>query len=230
VTGIEREIVLTPRLEAAYALLESGDTVADIGTDHAYLPARLILDGKYRRAVASDVAPGPLENAGRTLAALGLSDRISLRLAPGLKGLSEGEADAVCVAGMGGELIASILKDGPRPDLAVLQPMTREEKLRRFLAEEGYRIEKERLAREGERIYTVLRVRFTGEISRPREARTYLGRVLEDNPPALAKAYLSKKKAALYKAESGHKSAGQEEEAAAFRALREEIEEYEKGF
>lgn len=229
-TGLDRDIILTPRLRMVYALLEQGKCVADIGTDHAYLPARLVLDGKYTKAVASDVAPGPLENARRTVVALGLAERIVLRLAPGLKGLREGEADAAAIAGMGGELIAAILEEGPVPPVVVLQPMTREEKLRRFLLESGFRIEEERLVREGSRIYTVIKAGPGGEKKSPGEAETFVGRVLEDNPQELASAYLQKKKAALSKAEEGNAAAGNREAAALYRTVREEIESYEKRF
>ena len=229
-TGLDRGFILTPRLGAVYELLGSGETVADIGTDHAYLPARLVLDGKYRRAVASDVVPGPLENARRTIDALGLADRIELRLAAGLTGLRTGESDAAAIAGMGGELIAAILKEGPVPPLLVLQPMTRQEKLRRFLAESGFRIEEERLAREGTRIYTVIKARPGGTRREVSEAEAVVGRTLEDNGKELAKEYLARKKAALIRAEKGNAAAGDRENAAFYRTVREEIEEYEKGF
>ncbi len=228
--GSIRELILSPRLETVYELAGSGDTIADIGTDHAYLPARLVLDGKYRRAVASDVVPGPLENARRTLTALDLSDRIDLRLAPGLKSLRQGEAETAVIAGMGGELIASILEDGPVPERLILQPMTREEKLRRFLMEAGFVIEKERLVREGRRIYSVMLSRPGGEKKKISEAAAFTGRVLEDNPRELARAYLAGKTAVLAKAEAGNNAAGNREAAAAYRVIREEIKEYENRF
>ena len=226
----DRGFSLTARLRTVYDLAGKGECIADIGTDHAYLPARLVLDGKYARAVASDVAPGPLENAGRTVSALGLSEAVSLRCAPGLSGLRPQEADAAAIAGMGGELIAGILAAGPVPPLLILQPMTREEKLRRFLAEEGFWIEEEKLAGEGDRIYTVIKARPGAEKRRAGEAEATVGRVLEDNPKELATAYLEKKKAVLTKAERGNAAAGNREAAAFYRAVREEIEKYEKGF
>lgn len=228
--GLDRRIILTPRLEAVYALLGTGRCVADIGTDHAYLPARLVLDGRFRRAIASDVAPGPLENARRTVDALDLGDRIELRLAPGLSGIKEGEADAASIAGMGGELAGEILLGGPVPPYCVLQPMSREEKLRALLWENGFSITGEKLAREGERIYVAMGVVRTGEKKDFRASESYIGRVFLDNDPDLARAYLARRKASLRKAETGSAQAGNEEAAALCRQIREEIEEYEKGF
>ncbi|MBQ7548250.1 MAG: SAM-dependent methyltransferase, partial [Clostridia bacterium] len=135
---------LKPRLRMAAELVRDGVRIADIGTDHAYLPAALILEGRITGAVAADLRKGPLENAAQTVRANGLTDRISLRLSDGLANVSAGEADDIVIAGMGGILIAEILgacpflKDGSKR--YILQPQSHSEELRAFLWSSGFRI------------------------------------------------------------------------------------------
>ncbi|MBR4865641.1 MAG: SAM-dependent methyltransferase [Clostridia bacterium] len=226
---MDQNFALTPRLALVAELLGKGKCVADIGTDHAYLPARLVLDGKFERAIASDVVPGPVENARRTVEALGISDRVEVRMAPGLDGIQTGEADAVAIAGMGGELIASILEAGKHviEVPAVVQPMTTEERLRKSLGEMGYEIREEKLVTEGRRIYTVLRVDYTGEIRIVSEEEAYLGRVYADNPREMASRYMEKKKHVLRKAAAGNRAAGHLAEADALEELLERLDRYD---
>lgn len=226
---MDQNFALTPRLALVAELLGKGKCVADIGTDHAYLPARLVLDGKFERAIASDVVPGPVENARRTVEALGISDRVEVRMAPGLDGIQTGEADAVAIAGMGGELIASILETGKHviEVPAVVQPMTTEERLRKSLGEMGYEIREEKLVTEGRRIYTVLRVDYTGEIRTVSEEEAYLGRVYADNPREMASRYMEKKKHVLRKAAAGNRTAGHLAEADTLEELLERLDRYD---
>ena len=87
-----------------------------------------------------------------------MEEKIDFRLTDGLHGLDESQADTVVIAGMGGELIARILSEAPwtREVLLLLQPMTAQPELRRWLTENGYRIQRETIVREGEKLYTVL--------------------------------------------------------------------------
>lgn len=220
---------LTPRLALVAALLGHGDRIADIGSDHAYLPCRLVLDGKFERAIASDIVPGPVENARRTVEALGLSDRVEVRMAPGLDGIRKGEVDAIAIAGMGGEMIAAILDKGRHlwnlP--VVVQPMTTEERLRRSLALMGYGIDREVLVPEGNRVYTAMRIRQIGEVRELGEEEAYIGRVYADNPPELASRYMEKKKKVLRKAAGGNRAAGHLAEAEALENLLERLNRYD---
>ena len=151
---------LSPRLAAIAAQVPPGARLADIGTDHAYLPVALLLEGTIPSAVASDVNRGPLDRGRETARQAGVEDRIDFRLCDGLTGLDAHQADAVVIAGMGGELIARILAQAPwtRKVLLLLQPMTAQPELRRWLGENGYRIRKETLVREGEKLYVILAV------------------------------------------------------------------------
>ncbi len=147
------------RLGAIYDMVKGG-TVADIGTDHALLPVALVQSGKCTSGFACDIKKGPLESAGRTIAAAGLTDRIERVLCDGIPAACA-DCDTVVIAGMGGLMIADILS---RATLAVhtqllLQPMTKAAELRRYLVENGFEIERERYVREGKMIYVILDAR-----------------------------------------------------------------------
>ncbi|MDF2626654.1 MAG: hypothetical protein K0R39_485 [Symbiobacteriaceae bacterium] len=151
-------IILPPRLAAAAAFVPPGQPMADIGTDHAYLPAHLVDAGIVPRAIAADVLPGPLEAARTTVRETGLTEKIELRLGNGLKVLTPGEVAAVTICGMGGPLIAEILEAGPLAGVQrlALQPMGGEETLRRWLMEHGWYITDETLVEDAGRIYVVM--------------------------------------------------------------------------
>ena len=138
---------LPPRLAAIAALVPDGARLADVGTDHALLPIRLLLDGKIQSAVATDIRPGPLSRAKENAYAAGVQD-LSCVLCDGLTGVSPDSADTVVIAGMGGENIAAILRAAPwacRNTLCILQPMSRPEELRAALPSLGLTIRAERL-------------------------------------------------------------------------------------
>ena len=134
------------------------DVAADIGCDHGKLAAYLIETGRARRVIACDISAPSLEKAGR----LGCDTR----LGDGLEPLTAGEAQGIVIAGMGGLLISRILEKG-REKLAgaalVLQPMQNAAELRRFLRENGFRIDEQRLVKEDRRIYCVMRAYEGGE-------------------------------------------------------------------
>lgn len=160
-------IKLTPRLMTAVPYVRSGHLVADIGTDHAYLPIYLCEQkrispvmtpsGEALCAVAADINKGPVERADQHIAAAGLTRHIRTVQTDGLRGLDAYNPDDIIVFGMGGELIASILEASPWAHSAgkrlILQPMTHAEKLREYLLSAGYAIVGETLSREGDRIY-----------------------------------------------------------------------------
>lgn len=150
---------LTPRLRAVAEQVPRGAKFTDIGTDHGYLPVWLILNGVVDRAVAADLRPGPLERARQTAEQYGVTERVSFRLCDGLTGITPEEADVIAVAGMGGDTIAAILDAAPwtkEPGKTLLlQPMTALPELRRRLGHGGYSIVRERIAREGERLYSI---------------------------------------------------------------------------
>ena len=157
---------LTPRLQLAADFCLPCKAVIDVGCDHAYLCLYLVEQGT-ERAAASDIRPGPLEAAKAHIAACGRSDRVRAVLCPGLEGFGPEDADTISICGMGGEMIASILEAAPwtakGDHKLVLQPMTNGHRLRKWLADNGYTVEREQLAREGHRLYVVLQASGGGK-------------------------------------------------------------------
>ena len=155
------------RLSLCADYVREGSRLADIGTDHGYLPIALCQSGKIPSALACDINPLPLRSAQENIARFGLSKKIQTRLSDGLKEVSPDEADDIVIAGMGGELIRDILtaapwvKDGKKH--LVLQPMTHHDDLIRWLVENGFAIERQAAVRDDGKYYTVLSTRFTGD-------------------------------------------------------------------
>lgn len=153
-------IKLTPRLQQIANLVPQDACLADIGTDHGYLPLALLQMGRISKAVASDLREGPLDSARRNAAAYGLQDKISLRLGAGLEQISPAECDTITIAGMGGETIAQILEAAPWTKAGnhtlLMQPMTMIPDLRQYLYANGYQILRETPCIEGKRQYTII--------------------------------------------------------------------------
>lgn len=199
---------LTSRLALVASFVRKGVPVADIGTDHAYVPVFLVNSGITPRAIASDVRPGPLERAKMTARSYAAQDKIAFTLADGLDGIESSQADDIVIAGMGGELISDIigrckwLKD-PKKHL-VLQPMTAQEELREYLCENGFTIEKEAVATEKNerKLYVVMSVYFSGQKRKADPLYCFAGELpknLDDN----ARAYLEYKSRVLNKKAAG---------------------------
>lgn len=151
---------LSPRLLKIACLVPDDAVVADIGTDHALLPAYLVVTGKCPRAIATEVKPGPLEAARETVREFGVAKQVDLRLGYGLTVLEPHEADAVVIAGVGSRTIVEILERSPSLRATVrrlvLQPMSGAGALRRWLLAHGYRLADEDLVREDGRFYEAL--------------------------------------------------------------------------
>ncbi len=214
---------LTPRLALAAEYCRGSRRVIDVGCDHAYLCIALVRQG-VELAWASDLRPGPLAAAREHIRQMGETERIRTVLCPGLEAFSPEDADTVVLCGMGGELIASILQAAPwtkdgRHRL-VLQPMTHGERLRRFLAENGYTVEREGLAREGERLYTMLQARG-GEPPMGKDNFFLFTGLLAQDP--LFPAFLEKERRKWLRAAAGKRQAGipAEEEDAILKRLEE---------
>lgn len=171
---------LTIRLETVAAELGEGGCLIDVGTDHAYLPIALVERGKYKSAVASDVAPGPLALASENVRSSDVSGKIALCLSDGLESVPEPEGRfSVAVCGMGGDMIAAVLSRAPewarRADVLVLQPMTKPERLRAALAGLGYMIVRERGAVEGARAYLIITAKYDGRERFPTDSDLLVG-------------------------------------------------------
>lgn len=152
-------MILSPRL-LKIAQCINCDILADIGTDHGYIPIFSVNNELCKKAIACDINVGPLISAKENIELYNLNGKIETRLSNGLEALSPMEADTIVIAGMGGLLIRDILiqgaeKIGDETNL-ILQPMVAVDQLREFLLNNGFDILKEHLAREGDKFYNIL--------------------------------------------------------------------------
>lgn len=151
---------LDSRLSAVADMVRSGARFADVGTDHAFLPAYLLLNGKIEYAVCSDLRKGPLKNAEETVKRYGLEDKVDLRLSDGLDAYRDGEVNEIAVAGMGGLLISEFIERTAwlkNDDIhLILQPMTHSEDLRKKLYKNGFYIDKETAVKDGDKLYIII--------------------------------------------------------------------------
>ena len=158
---------LDNRLALCADFVRDGAKVADIGTDHAYLPVWLCRIGRCDTAIAADINPLPLERGIETINNSGLNNRIEARLSNGLENIGENEADDFVIAGMGGELIAAILDSCTYAKNSekhfILQPMTKSEVLIKYLFDNGFEILKQDCCTAAGKCYTVLLVCYSGK-------------------------------------------------------------------
>lgn len=213
------EMKLTPRLLAVADKVPPGSRVADIGTDHAYIPVYLLMNHISSGVIATDSRPGPLQAAAETLELFRLQQLAELRLGEGLTVLrKEDDIDVIIIAGLGGDTICSILADGleflQKGILLILQPMTCVGKVRTWLAEKGFAITEEDIALEESNFYEVVVARWTGETALAQEKYLSLGPVLVARKHPLLKPMLEQrlehKEAALAGAEYSNSPAAQE--------------------
>lgn len=179
-------MVFSKRMEALADLCQGARRVIDVGCDHAQLCALLVTEYGVEHAFASDIRPGPLENARRTIAELGLESRITPVLSDGLDAFGPGDGDTVIIAGMGGEEMTLILSRAPwagdNGGQIILQPMTNIPKLRQWLAENGYHVKKERVIKEGRKVYTAMNIQKGADESGAREYAYLFGTALLQDP------------------------------------------------
>lgn len=153
---------LSKRLEMVASFVNEGSILADIGTDHGYIPIALVARGVSSHAIAMDVRTGPLKRAAAHVALHHLEDNIETRLSDGVEKLRPGEADTVVIAGMGGELVIHILDAGRHlwgsVRQWVLSPQSELDKVRRYLQHQGFSIVREGMLKEDGKYYTVMDV------------------------------------------------------------------------
>ena len=173
--------------------------LADIGTDHAYLPIAAVRQGICGGAIACDLHPGPLAMADENIRGAGLEGQIETRLGDGLTPLGPGEADCIVIAGMGGMRIWGIILEGMEQARAakrlILQPQHDIVLLRKNLHGAGFEIQGERLVREvvggKEHFYVVLVARYTGDVAAWTEREYFLGKFLIERGGADFSAYVA---------------------------------------
>lgn len=153
---------LSERMKAVASMVTNGNKLADVGTDHGYVPIMLVEKGFVPDAIAMDINEGPLQRAREHIKEHHLEGKIDTRLSDGVNALQQGEADTIIIAGMGGELVIHILKDGENVCRSVkeliLQPQSDIQKVRQFLREHNYRIIDENMVFEDGKYYPIMKV------------------------------------------------------------------------
>jgi len=179
-------MALSLRLQAVLDLVRHSKILADIGTDHAYLPIEAVRAGLCQKAIACDINKGPLEIAAANIEMAQLSDRIETRLGDGLAPVHQNEADCIVISGMGGMRIWNILHtQQAKAQFAkklILQPQHNLEELRRSLHDTGYEIRTEKLIYEDSRFYVILLAGHTGKISTWTEQEYFFGKHITESP------------------------------------------------
>ena len=154
-------VKISDRLKTAASLIREGAVLADVGTDHGYVPIYLLEQKKIKSAIAMDINKGPLERAREHIHLYGMDAYIQTRLSDGVAALEKGEADSILVAGMGGGLVIHILEEGKDICQAagelILQPQSELCSVREYLAENGYVTEAERMVFEDGKYYPMMR-------------------------------------------------------------------------
>ncbi|HSQ34196.1 MAG TPA: class I SAM-dependent methyltransferase, partial [Peptostreptococcaceae bacterium] len=189
---------LSDRLLAIANLIDKNNTVADIGTDHGYIPVYLLNNSIIQYAIAADINKGPLDNAKKEVRLNKLENKVDLRLGSGLTVLKEGEVDEAIIAGMGGVLISEILEVSKKVAKSfkkiILQPMQASDELRKYLYENRYEIIDEILVKEDFRVYEIIVIKYTGKIEELEDEIFYeVGKKLIDKKDPLVFEFIDKK-------------------------------------
>ncbi|MCV3763573.1 class I SAM-dependent methyltransferase [Companilactobacillus farciminis] len=187
--------LLSKRLQAVYQMVDKDTRVADIGSDHAYLPVELIETNIANFAIAGEVAKGPMSRSKEDVDKFGLSEKIDVRLGDGLAVINENDKiDTVVIAGMGGILIKDILTRATEEQLSnvktlVLQPNIGEPLVRHWLVENNFEIIDEDIIAEEHHVYEVIKARKVNEPVNLNEAQYLMGPVLmqKKTPTFIAK-------------------------------------------
>ena len=189
---MDKNILLPPRLQKIADLVPACRMVADIGTDHAYIPLYLVKEGRAEGAIASDIKKGPVMRAKENIKKYGMEKTVEARLGAGLETVLPGEASVIIVAGMGGILISDILANSPqtveKAERLVLQPMTAVVEMRDFLCKNGFGIESEHVVAEEDKLYNIIVATPHGKTQYTKK-ELYLGRGIDKTCPDVYERY-----------------------------------------
>lgn len=186
---------LSKRLQAVADLVTPGNRLADIGTDHGYVPIWLYEQGRIPFALAMDLREGPLQRAAEHIRMHGLDEKIKTRLSDGLEKLFPGEADSIVIAGMGGMLVVKILTQGQAVldsiQELILQPQSDLDAVREYLHRTGFVIVQEEMVFEEGKYYPMMKA-VHGENTDDRKIWFLYGRLLLENRHPVLESYLQK--------------------------------------
>ena len=213
---------LDNRLALCAELVRNNVRIADIGTDHAYLPIWLARANRISHAIAADLRSEPLHSGQENIIKYHVEDMIETRLSDGLTAINPNEVDDVIIAGMGGELIAKIIDNSPwikdNEKHLILQPMTKSEYLREYLYKNGFEIIKENAVVADNKVYSVMCCVYSGNLDVFDNLSIYIGKLNEDTSDAAHKYIQGKIKMLELKAK-GLAISGQNEKAEKVRSI-----------
>ncbi|MEG1409913.1 MAG: class I SAM-dependent methyltransferase [Terrisporobacter sp.] len=189
---------LTNRLLKIASLVTPNKRLADIGTDHGYIPVYLLNKGIIDYAILADINKGPLENARSEVNRNKLQDKVDLRLGSGIEVLKKGEVEEIIIAGMGGILIGELLEANKEvaksSERLILQPMQAQEDLRIYLLNNGYEILDECLEKEDFRLYEIIVAKYSGKNTKVEDEIYYeIGQKLIENKDELLVEFIDNK-------------------------------------
>lgn len=188
---------ISNRLKCVEQLIDKCNILADIGTDHAYLPIHLIKNDMCKKVIASDINVGPVNKAKRNIKAEGMQNYIECRLGGGLSVLKPDEAQIIVIAGMGGNLISDIITDGieilKTTEAFILQPVQNPEVLRKFLYESGFDIIDEELCEEENKFYEVIKAKYDDKPKKLNDIDYEISTILFNKKHKLLKKYICNK-------------------------------------
>lgn len=214
------------RLALCASMVRPQAALADVGTDHAYLPVWLAKQGAISKAVASDIRPGPLERAKQNIERYGVENLVTARLSDGLDAILPEEADDIIIAGMGGLMMADIIRRAPwlknSAKRLILQPMTHAEDLRRSLSEQGFSILHEQAVLDERHVYTVMLCVYRPQDRMAGGLFPYIGGLTSETPEN--RMYLRREMRRLQKRSDGLRLQGDGEQAAELFRIREQIQ------
>ncbi len=191
---------LSDRLSKIVSMVTKGLNVADVGTDHGYVPIALVRENISSKVIAMDVNKGPLIKAESNVKEAGLSEYIDLRLGDGLEALKPDEADCVVIAGMGGLLMQRILTEGEdvveKLQEMVLSPQSDIDVIRRFIEDHGFMIREEDMLIEDGKYYTIIKA-VKGSADTYSDIELKFGRCLLQAKDDILFSYLNKQKKLL---------------------------------
>lgn len=175
--------MITPRLKTIIEHTK-GKRIADIGTDHAYIPIFLMENNLADFVIASDIKEGPISIAADNIKEHNLQNKIETRLGEGLTVLKRGEVDTIIIAGMGGILISEILDndiDIAKESKLVLQPMNAQYELRKYLLSHGFKITDEDISVEGHKVYNIINVEVGNQNPFDNNIEYHIPKYLKEN-------------------------------------------------
>lgn len=207
---------LDSRLQLCASMVRKNCKLADIGTDHAYLPIWLVKNDVIPKAIACDINMGPLQKAAFNIRRYSIGKQVDARISDGLELIFPNEADDIVMAGMGGELIASIIEKAPwlkdQEKHLILQPMTSEYELRSYLSKNGFAVKQEKAVTDGDHIYTVMQAEYDPANVQTEALFPYIGILKADTQEN--KAYIERVISRLQKRADGLKQSGKHGEEA----------------